>query len=322
VDIFIQISLILVGFVALAKGANWLLKGGVGLAKAFKISELATGITVIAIGTSMPELVINVVSSYYMHDEMVFGNIIGSNIFNLYFILGIVGIFKVLRVRKKAVFRELPFALFSFLLTFIFVNDALFKDEQKNILNTYEAGIMLIMYVVFIFYVLKTLKQETNIAEEITQQNIKKKLIALYLVTGGVGLGIGGELIVTNASKLALHFNVSKQLISLTILAAGTSLPELSTSIVAAFKNKIDIAIGNIIGSNIVNVLLILPLSCVLHELEYDTAMNFDFNVMLLGTLLFLVSIFTSHAYKLMKWEAVIYVLFYIGYIYFLIVRG
>jgi len=317
-----SVLFMVVGFGLLTWGAGWLVRGASSIAKHFRISDMAIGMTVVAIGTSAPELFVNLVAGISQHDEMVFGNVIGSNIFNIFMILGSIGVFRRISIRKKNVMRELPYSILAFCVVFVLINDRLFFDEDTNLLSRQDALIILFLYIVFLIYVLTALRK---LPEEVTEEPIITISIARswgYVAGGMLALGFGGHFIVEEAKFLTEYFHVTAKLVSLTLVAVGTSLPELAASISAARHQKIDIAVGNVIGSNILNIMLILPIGSLFHTLHYNSQMNFDFNIMIIGTILFFTSILTSRAKKLSKWEAVFFVVLYMAYTYFLLIRG
>jgi len=318
--ILLNLVLIIIGFVLLIKGADFLVNGASSLAKKFQISELAIGLTIVAMGTSAPELVVNIIAGLEGHSEVVFGNIIGSNIFNTYLILGVAGTIYPLFVQKNTVFREIPYSLFAVLVLFILINDQLFFGAETNSLEFIEGIILLSLFIVFLVYVFFSMKQtgETDVGELEMYTNTKT---VLMIAGGMIGLGAGGELIVDNAIDVAQAFQISEKLIGLTILAAGTSLPELATSAVAAYQKKSDIAVGNIVGSNIFNVLLVLGTGSLFATLDYDPVMNIDLGIVALGIIMLFVFMFTFNKYRLDRTESAIYLIGFFAYMVFVFIR-
>jgi len=269
-------------------------------------------------------LVVNIISAGKGHDDVVFGNIIGSNIFNLFLILGVSGLIYPLSVRGNTVWREIPFSLAISLFLFFLINDQLFWGTGYNRSGTLDGFILLFLFMLFIMYVFFNLRKDKDKNELLDDHEIKimslKKTI--LLIAGGIlALAIGGNLVVTNAVNIAQRFDVSEKLIGLTIISAGTSLPELATTIIAAIKKKSDIAVGNVLGSNILNITLILGVSSLIRPLEYNTILNTDMYVLFGGTLLLFFFMFTLHTKKLDRWEAIIFVIGFVGYILFLFIR-
>ncbi len=310
---FIEVLILFAGFVILIKGADFLVVGASSIAKGFNISNLAIGLTVVAFGTSTPELLVNITSASRGLNDAAFGNIIGSNNFNLLFILGIAGILYPLTVQRNTVKIEIPISLGAAVITFILVNDVLLFGKDSNVLTKVDAAILLVCFAAFMLYIFRTMKNSEVEAE----QEIKtygKGRSWLYVVIGLAMLVGGGNLVVENAVLIAEQFGLSEKLIGLTILAAGTSLPELATSAVAAYRKNTDIAIGNVVGSNIFNLLLILGVTGVIGDLPYNAALNTDVFVLFGGTLVLIIFMFTLKRRKLDRWEAVILLAGYIAY--------
>jgi len=307
----LQIGLLILGFIVLIKGADWLVNGASSLAKKHNVSDLAIGLTVVAFGTSAPEMVVNIFASLQSHQEIVFGNIIGSNNFNLFVILGIAGLITPLVVQSSTVRREIPLSFIAIILLFFLANDFLLPDRQ--VLSRIDGVILLAMFGLFLFYVYRQLKADPAEMEDLDLVHSHGKIWLLILI-GLAGLVIGGRLVVTSAIEMATAMGVSEKIIGLTIVAAGTSLPELATSVVAALKKNNDIAVGNIIGSNIFNIFLILGVSSLIRPLGFDASFNTDLYLLGLGTIVLLVFMFTGKKKKLDRWEAALLLAVYIVY--------
>mgnify|MGYP000855946137 FL=1 len=307
----VQIGLLILGFVVLIKGADWLVNGASSLAKKHKVSDLAIGLTVVAFGTSAPEMVVNVFASLQKHQEIVFGNIIGSNNFNLFVILGVAGLITPLVVQSSTVRREIPLSFIAVILLFFLANDFLLPDRQ--VLSRLDGLILLAMFGLFLLYVYRQLKADPAEMEDLDLVHSHGKIWLLILI-GLAGLVIGGRLVVTSAIELATALGVSEKVIGLTIVAAGTSLPELATSVVAALKKNNDIAVGNIIGSNIFNIFLILGVSALIRPLGYDASFNTDLYLLGMGTLVLLLFMFTGKRKQLDRWEAALLLAVFIVY--------
>lgn len=307
----LQIGLLVLGFVVLIKGADWLVNGASSLAKKHNVSDLAIGLTVVAFGTSAPELVVNVFASVQSHEAIVFGNIIGSNNFNLFVILGIAGLITPLVVQSSTVRREIPFSFIAVLFLFFLANDFFLSDTQS--VSRIDGLILLTMFGLFLFYVYSQLKSDPVEKADLDLVHSHGKIWVLIII-GLAGLVIGGRLVVTSAIAMATAWGVSEKIIGLTIVAAGTSLPELATSVVAALKKNNDIAVGNIIGSNIFNVFLILGISSVIKPLGFDVSFNTDIYLLGFGTIVLLIFMFTGKKKKLDRWEAALLLAVYIVY--------
>lgn len=321
----IQIILMIVGFILLIKGADFLVDGGSNIAKRFHIPELVIGLTIVSIGTSMPELVVSLTSAIEGHSDMSIGNIIGSNISNLLLILGTCAILKGLKFKKETKYFESPFAVLVTILLFLMANNTL--NGQANLINRTEGVILIVFCLAFIIYNIVMAKKGEAFdgIEEKEGQNSNlrskwfiPKSIAL-LVLGIVFLKFGGDMVVNNASKLAASFGMSEKLISLTIIAIGTSLPELVTSIVATKKGEVDLAIGNIIGSCIFNIVLIIGVSSVIAPIKFSVSYNVDFLVLIIATVFLGLFPYIGKRDEMTRSNGIVYFLGYISYMAYLI---
>lgn len=303
------------GFASLIFGANWLVMGASSLAKKYRVSDLAIGLTIVAFGTSAPELVVNSIASTQGYSDIVLGNVIGSNNFNLFIILGIAGMILPITVQSSTAWREIPISFITALLLVILAND--FFGTDSGVISRIDGGLLLISFGLFLYYVYRQMKTEVAI-EAIFQERSNFKIWALILA-GLAGLVIGGNLVVEYSIEIAKNFGVSEKIIGLTIIAAGTSLPELVTSVVAALKKNSDIAIGNVIGSNIFNILLILSISSFISPVAYNKNFNVDLVILSGGTLFLFIAMFTGQRKKLDRWEAGLLFGFYLAYTIYLV---
>lgn len=321
----LHLLLIAIGFVLLIKGADFLVNGASSLAKRFNVSDIAIGLTVVAMGTSAPELVVNLISGSKGANDVVFGNIIGSNIFNMFLILGLSAVIYPITVQKNALWKEIPYSLFATVVLFVLVNDMLFFGAESNSAGTIDGIILLVLFLIFLGYVFKNMTRggDEVVTEELEEIEIYSNVKTTLMVVAGIaGLGFGGNLIVEHAIEIAKIFEVSEKLIGLTILAAGTSLPELATTAVAAFHKKSDLAVGNIIGSNIFNILLVLGATAVFHgPLNFDAILNIDLYTVMIGTVMLFIFMFTLNSYKLDRAEGGLYLVGFICYMVFLFFR-
>ena len=314
----LDIGLLLIGFLVLIKGADWLVIGASSLARKHNVSDLAIGLTVVAFGTSAPEMVVNVFSAIQGHQDIAFGNVIGSNNFNLFVILGIAGLIAPIAVQSSTVYREIPLSLLAVILLFFLANDFFLSD--KLLLSRIDGLILLAMFALFLFYVKNQVGKDIKEPEEPHKQYTNLRIWGLILA-GLTGLVAGGRLVVDNAINIATDFGISEKIIGLTIVAAGTSLPELATSVVAAVKKNNDIAVGNIIGSNIFNIFLILGVSSLINPLKYDRSFNGDIYFLAAGTVVLFILMFTGRRKKLDRWEAAILLSSFIFFTAFFVVR-
>ena len=283
----ISIILIIIGFALLIKGADFLVEGSSKIAKKFHIPEIIIGLTIVSIGTSMPELFVSVTSALEGYSDMAMGNVIGSNICNLLLILGLSTVIKPVKFQRETRLIEIPTCLLITVLFMVLCNTG-------ESITRLEAIILMALFMIFIIYTIimgkKGEKFDEKAQEEQEENKLEEKIPILrnviYIILGIIGLKIGGDLSVNNSVIIAQHFEISEQIISLTILAIGTSLPELVTSVTAAIKGNSDIAIGNIIGSNIFNMLLIIGVSSLIKPITYNTAYNMEMIILIAGTLL------------------------------------
>lgn len=310
---------LLIGFAILIKGADFLVNGSSSIAKKNGISNLAIGLTVVAFGTSMPELVVSLLSAINGKNDASFGNVIGSNNFNLLFILGVSGLIFPLTVQRNTVKYEVPLSILAAAVLFLLVNDQMVWGSETNIMNRFDSVILLVFFGGFLLYIYRTMKNTSDLGEG---DNIKifSTGTAIGMIAFGLAMLIGGGTSVVNsATTIAKHYGLSEKLIGLTILAAGTSLPELATSAVAAYRRNTDIAIGNVIGSNIFNIFFILGITGFINPMPYNTMMNFDLYVLLISTLVLMVFMFTLNQRKLDRWEAFMLLAVYVTYTVYLV---
>ncbi len=310
---------LLIGFAILIKGADFLVNGSSSIAKKNGISNLAIGLTVVAFGTSMPELIVSLLSALDGKNDASFGNVIGSNNFNLLFILGISGLIYPLIVQRNTVKYEVPLSLLAAGILFILVNDQLLWGSESNMMGRWDSAVLLIFFLGFLYYIYRTMKNTTDLGEG-EEIKIYGTGIAVGMITFGLVMLIGGGTTVVNsATNIAHHYGLSEKLIGLTILAAGTSLPELATSAVAAYRKNTDIAIGNVVGSNIFNIFFILGITGFINPMPYNTMMNFDIYVLMVSTIVLMIFMFTLNTRKLDRWEAFMLLASYVAYTIYLI---
>lgn len=309
----ISVMFIILGFIFLIKGADFLVEGASNLAKKFHIPEIIIGLTIISIGTSMPELFVSITSSIGGYSDMAIGNVIGSNIVNLLFILGISAWLNPIEVKKETKFIEIPLCL---VITIIFM----ITCNIKHGISRAEGIFLILLFIMFIFYTIFMARKENkeeNIEEEERKTTLFKDILSIII--GIVALKVGGDLTVRYAVKVAEFFNVSEKIISITILAIGTSLPELVTSVSASIKGKSDIAIGNILGSNIFNMLLIIGTSSIITPIIYNLSYNKDLFVLIFATILLSIFTIIPPKNKMSRVNGAIYTFIYIEYMMFLL---
>lgn len=311
--------LFIVGFYFLIKGADWLVEGASSIAKRHHVSNLMIGLTIVSFGTSAPELIVNLFASFNGSSGLAIGNVVGSNISNILLILGISSMIYPLKVGKGSVNKEIPFSLMAVVVLWLLANDVMINGDTQNILTRADGAILLFFFIIFIYYTFGIAKVEGD-SEDIKKFSTWRS--SLMVFGGMVALSLGGQWIVSGAIAIAARFGMSEAMIGLTIVAIGTSLPELAASAVAAWKHNSDIAIGNIIGSNIFNIFWILGFSALIRPIFFSSVLNFDIYFMGAITLLLLFFMFVGKKNVLQKWQGFTMVLIYMAYLGFLFVRG
>ncbi|MFA6466721.1 MAG: calcium/sodium antiporter [Patescibacteria group bacterium] len=312
-------TLFIAGFYFLIKGASYLVDGASSIAKKFKVSNLMIGLTIVAFGTSAPELIVNLFASFRGSSDLAITNIVGSNIANILLILGISAIIFPLAVKKGTVIKEIPLSFLAVLVLWFLVNDMMIDHLSFSALTRIDGAILIAFFIIFIYYTFGLSKAEGD-GEDIKEYKTWQSII--MVIAGVVALTLGGQWIVDGATKIALKFGMSESLIGLTIVAVGTSLPELAASAVAAYKHKADIAIGNVVGSNIFNIFWILGISALVRPLVFSPILNIDIYFMALVTLILFLFMFIGKKGILQKWQGISMISIYIIYIVYLINRG
>ena len=313
----VSVFFIIAGFVLLILGADWLVNGASSIAKRFHIPEIIIGLTIVSIGTSMPELFVSTTSALEGLSDMSIGNVIGSNLCNLLLILGLSTIIKPVKFQRETRIFEIPMCLIFTIIFIILCNTG-------GTINKVEAILLLLLFLLFIAYTIFMAKKQSS-QEKQDEVKTEKKLLAilkdiLLIVLGVIGLKIGGDLAVDNAVNIANYFGISEKIIGLTILAVGTSLPELVTSVTAAIKGNSDIAIGNIIGSNIFNMLLIIGVAAFINPINYNFSYNMDLTILVIATLILALFPVIPPKNEMSRTNGIIYFLMYVGYIGYLLV--
>lgn len=311
--------LITVGFVLLVKGADILIEGSSQVARKYNVSDIVIGLTIVALGTSAPELIVSIISAVKGNSGIALGNVIGSNIANLCLVLGITGLIVPISIKKGTVWKEIPFCLFAAVLlaTMLFF----FNDPAKHVvLLRAEALILIACFIAYLVYMFFAAK-EPPLA--VADDNKKSMTTSVLLIIGGLGgLLYGGHLIVSNAVVVAQGFGVSEEMIGITIVAVGTSLPEVAASITSVLKGKHDIAVGNVVGSNIFNTFLVLGSAAAIKPLAVENSLNTDAVLMSAASIFLFIFMFTGKKQKLDRWEAALFLTAYAGYICFAVYRG
>lgn len=314
----LQVVLLIVGFVILIKGADIFVDGASGVARNFKVSKMLIGLTIVAFGTSAPEFAVSVKSLLSGSGDIVFGNVIGSNILNILLILGVAACCHTLTVKNNTVKKELPITLLMTTLLAVLLSDHLFDRKLTNAFTRSDGVVLLLFFLVFIYYLISMMRNRVSNEEE-------EKVMALpkafgFTIVGIISIVLGSNFVVDAASHLASAIGISERMISLTIIALGTSLPELVTSVMATRKGEYDIAIGNVVGSNIFNIGMVIGLPVSLFGGVGQLTFNFvDLIVMIIAALLLF--LFSWRDYKISKREGIIFlVIFFIYYSYVIFV--
>ncbi|MBW6480158.1 MAG: calcium/sodium antiporter [Bacteroidales bacterium] len=312
--------LFVVGFVCLIYGATFLVDGAASLAKKYNISNIVIGLTIVALGTSSPELVVNLVASLKGSEDVALGNILGSNISNIFLILGVSALIFPLTVNNNTHWKEIPLALLAALVLGIAANDAIIDGHGLSFITRSDGLILISFFLLFMHYAFSIAKLSNDEEYAIKIFPVAKSWL---MISGGiVGLVLGGKWIVDGAVVIAASLGMSEALISLTIIAIGTSLPELATCVVAAVKKNPDIVIGNVIGSNIFNIFFVLGISAVIKPLPFNRVLNFDVYTGIIACVLLFVFLLFPRRKVLERWQGGVFVAIYVAYIVALVVRG
>lgn len=311
-----DIIYLLLGFIIIIKGSNMLVDGSVNLAKFLKIPTLVIGLTIVAIATGVPEIAISISSSLKGSNGLLLGNLLGSNIFNILFILGLIAIIKPLYIKKEIILKNYAFALLSCLVLFIISYDIYFGDSLVNVITRTEGILLLCFAGIFLYSTVLGATLDKNIKVEKGKFSFKD---ILYIVVGIILIGLSAEVIVNSAVNISKWLGIGEDLIGLTIIAVGTNLPELVTSIVAVRKGEADIAIGNLVGTNIYNIFLILGLAATINPIVISS--NAFIDIIVLAITSFIVYIFIQHKKDINRKEGIIMILLYIIYIVYVVIR-
>ncbi|HPT08528.1 MAG TPA: calcium/sodium antiporter [bacterium] len=354
----LNIFLLIIGFVLLIKGADILIDGSSSVAKKFGLSNLVIGLTIIAFGTSAPELIVSIIAAIKGNSDISMGNVVGSNIANLLLILGATALLSTIKVDSSIVKKQIPFSILAVIVLFVLINSTLINGSGIDGLTRTGGIILILFFCIFLYYTFSNAKKDDDLGKEIKSGKksksiffylinlffkifkinkkiddnfdnnsevikVRKNWVSILMIIGGIiALFFGGRFIVDGATFIAMSFGLSEVLIGLTIVAIGTSLPELVTSVIAARKKQADMAVGNVIGSNIFNVLWILGCSSIINPLAYNPAINIDILFLIFISLLLLPLIYFGKKHHLTKIEGLILLGLYIVYLIFIIMRG
>lgn len=313
----LQTAILIAGLVLILFGANYLVDGSSSIARRFGLSEFVIGLTIVGIGTSTPEMVVSFLSAFQGKADMAIGNIVGSNIFNTMLILGVTALICPLTITRNAIRRDIPLNIIvTMLLIVLGLNATLFGIGEGDVLSRVDGAILL---AIFAWYMWSSFKNDSVDDESEDIKSYSLGVSVLLIIGGLAALVIGGRLFVNAATEIARLFGVSDKFIAITVMAAGTSMPELATSVVAAIKGRGQLALGNVVGSNISNILLILGGSALIHPLSFGGMTTVDLAICLGCTLFILLSAATFKRKQLDKIEGAILVLGMAAYMWYLI---
>lgn len=338
--IFLNILFLVLGMVLLIKGADFFVSGASAVAKRLKVPSMFIGLTIVSLGTSLPELSVSITSAISNNIDMSVGNIVGSNLFNMLFILGLVALFNPVHMDKSTNKIDFPFLIAITGILMLFGLDTFLDGASKNMLSRTESILLLVILVLYLSILIfnanrthkrmvkqelymnrQSLKEKDEEVKEVSQEKeLRVWQIILYIVLGLGAVVFGGECVSTTASYLAIKMGMSEALVGLTIVAFGTSLPELVTSVVASKKGENDLALGNVVGSNIMNIALILGSVGLIAQAPISTAILTDLIILFVSTIIFVVC--CLHRGKISRGEGILFVCMYVAYIAFAIVRN
>jgi len=320
----IEYILFVVGFILLIKGAGYLVDGSSSLAKRFGVPALIIGLTIVALGTTMPELIVNITSAIKGNTDIALGTVIGSNITNILLVLGLISIITPLRVHYSTLWKEIPFFIIAVVILITLANDIFLSGSQYSFISRNDGIILICFFAIFFYFMFNLAKRDRRYLDSKKIKIKKRDNITMYLmiIFGILGILIGGKWVVDGTILIARQLGLSEFMISATIVAFGTSLPELVTAITATIKKNMDIAIGNIIGANILNIFWVLGIASVIKPIQFIKYLNLDLLFLIVISFLFFFFVFVGKRNILERKEGIIFVGLYIAYIIFNIVRG
>lgn len=319
--LFVSFILLIVGFVLLVKGADFFVEGSSTIAKYLKIPSIIIGLTIVAMGTSAPEAAVSIIAGVNDSNDIAISNVIGSNLFNLLVVVGISAVIKPISIQNQIIKKDFPFMLMATIVLIVMSFDVILGSGTTNVITRGEAIILLVFMCLFMYSVVSSaLQSRKNSTENDTEKPKHSIPISIILTIGGLaGIIIGGQFVVDSAEKIALGFGMSETLVGLTIVAVGTSLPELVTSIVAAKKGESDIAIGNVVGSNLFNILFVLAASAVITPMGINALCLTDLIILIAASILTYIFCITKN--KVNRVEGAILTGLYVIYLAYAIIR-
>lgn len=310
----LAIIFLIVGIVLTIYGANWLVDGASSLAKKLQVSNLVIGLTVVSFGTSMPEFVVSLISAIDGRTDIAVGNVIGSNIFNILLILGLTATVYPIAVQRTTIWKEIPFTLLAAVVLLVMANDIIIDGSSTGLISRIDGMVMVSFLIIFLYYSFETSKH-TQSSESLVVRMYPIWKSVLLIIVGIIGLVGGGKLMVDGAVSIAESLGISEAIIGITIVSVGTSVPELATSLVAASKKNSDIAIGNVVGSNIFNIFFILGVSATISPLPFNADLNIDLLVCTFASVILFAFMFVGNKGKINRIEGIVMFLLYVLYI-------
>ncbi|AFA48803.1 calcium/sodium antiporter [Acetobacterium woodii] len=313
-----SVIFLIVGLILLVKGADYFVDGSSSIAKRLNIPSIVIGLTLVAFGTSAPELAVSISGSINEANGIVFGNVVGSNIVNILFILGLSAFITPINIKTKTIFKEMPFAILTTIAMMLMVMDGLINGDPVSTISRSEGWILLLFFAIYLYSMVEiTISDNEESQEQIPIMPIAKSIF--FTISGLIAIIWGADLVVKGAIEIATIMGLSETVIGLTIVAIGTSLPELITSVMAAKKGENDIAVGNIVGSCIFNVLLVLGISGVIYPINISPENYSDLWILLVSMLIVVPMMYTSK--KISRCEGILMIFGYVGYTAFIIAR-
>ncbi|PID23204.1 sodium:proton exchanger [Sporosarcina sp. P3] len=313
--------LLIIGFVLLIKGADFFVDGSSNIARLLQIPPILIGLTIVALGTSSPEATVSIIAALGGNADVSVGNVVGSNIFNITMVVGIAAFLFPLKVQSETIRKEIPFTLLASIVMLVLMSDMALQGFSSNVITRSDGMIFLIFLSIFMYYVIELgLRSRQNATLTQATGNVKWGKNILITLVGLAAIIFGGDLVVDNATKIAYSLGMSETLVGLTIIAIGTSLPELVTSISAALKKESEIALGNIVGSNIFNILFVLGASSVITPIAVNDKVFIDVIIMI--ALTFILLVFARTGFRIGKREGLMLVLAYVAYLVYVILRN
>ena len=317
-EIVLQILLLVVGFVLLIKGADWLVDGASSVASNFKVSKLLIGLTIVAFGTGAPELAVSFSSLINGSTDILIGNVIGSNIVNVLLLIGIAAVIRPIKVRKDTVSKELPLLLLISTALIVLILDVNLSGAMMNTFSRADAIICLLFFAIFLYYIISLARKNKKEAKAVEKPKYKLGKSFLIVLLGLIGVVGGSELVVNSASTIATTIGISERIISLTVIAIGTSLPELVTTITAARKGESDLLVGNIVGSNIFNICIVLALPVVFAgNITPNNFQAIDLVMLIFSSIL--ACLLARRDHKITRFDGVLMLIIFTAYYGFLI---